>query len=155
MTWFRTSIESEASVSATREEVWAVLTDPDLLVKLTPFLKKIRTDGDTWRWELARVPILSTAVSPVFTEQMSFTEPSRIEFTHEAPSGVRERAGVEGWYSLQEKGAGTLLGISLGVEVDLPLPALARPAVITGMKGVLAGMGRKFSANLLAHLGAS
>ena len=152
MTWFRASIQSEAAVAASREEVWAVLTDPDLLVRLTPLLKRIVPDGDTWRWELARVPVLSTAISPVFTEQMTFTEPARIEFVHQPPSGTRERAGVEGWYSLRESGAGTKLQISLGVEVDLPLPGVAKPAVVTAMKGVLAGMGRKFSANLLHHL---
>ena len=49
---------------------------------------------------------------------------------------------------------GTHLKIDLGVRVDLPLPRLARSAVTTTMQGVLASMGKGFSAALLERLGA-
>ncbi|MCW2758950.1 MAG: Polyketide cyclase / dehydrase and lipid transport [Nocardioidaceae bacterium] len=155
MTWFRTSTESTAIVRASREQVWAALTDPVLLPRLTPFLKRITVDGDHWTWELSGISILGAHVSPTFTERMTFDEPSRIEYRHDPAKGARERAGVEGWYALKEAGQGrTELSISLGVEVDLPLPKAAGPAVRTAMKGVIGTMGKKFSANLLDHLGA-
>ena len=153
MGWFETSTESEAVVEAARADVWAALVDPDLLPKLTPFLRHIEVDGDHWRWELTRVPILGASLQPTFTEKMTFDEGRLIEFTHDPPPGRRERAGVEGWYKLKDAEGGTHLAISLGVRADLPIARVARPAVVAAMKGVLAGMGRKFSANLLDHLG--
>ncbi|MEP6815937.1 MAG: SRPBCC family protein [Marmoricola sp.] len=153
MAWFTTSTRSEAVVRADRAAVWAALVDPDLLPKLTPFLRNIVVDGDHWRWELTRVPILGASLQPTFTERMTFDEGRRIEFKHDPPVGVREREGVEGWYALEDAKGGTHLAISLGVEVDLPISRLAKPAVTAAMKGVLAGMGRRFSANLLDHLG--
>lgn len=153
MTRFTADNTSSALVRADRADIWAALTDADLLPRLTPFLRHIDVDGDHWRWELTKVPILGVSVVPTFTELMTFDEGRRIEFHHDPPEGVRERAGVEGWYSLEDADGGTRLGISLGVEVDLPISRLGRPAVTAAMKGVLAGMGRRFSANLLDHLG--
>jgi uncharacterized protein YndB with AHSA1/START domain len=160
MAWFKTSTQSEAVVRADRADVWAALVDPELLPRLTPFLRHIEVDPPTspgqaahWRWELTHVPILGASLQPTFTEKMTFDEGRRIEFTHDPPKGVRERAGVEGWYHLEDVEGGTHLAISLGVAADLPIAKMAKPAVIGAMKGVLAGMGRKFSANLLDHLG--
>ena len=155
MTWFTQSITSTATVEATQDDVWAALTDPDLLAKLTPFLKHIDAHGDTWVWTMSSVSIMGTDLAPTFTEKMTFTEKSRIEFTHEAPQGQKEWAGVEGTYTLEDAGSGsTELGIELGVSVDLPFPKATGPAVRSALKGILSGMGRKFSANLLDHLGA-
>lgn len=155
MTWFEQSITSSATVDATQDQVWAALTDPDLLAKLTPFLKHIEAHGDTWVWTMGAVSIMGTDLAPTFTEQMSFTEKSRIEFTHQPPEGEREWAGVEGVYTLGDAGSGqTALGIELGVSVDLPFPKATGPAVRSALKGILGGMGKKFSANLLDHLGA-
>jgi carbon monoxide dehydrogenase subunit G len=153
MAWFKTSTASEAVVRADRADVWAALVDPELLPRLTPFLRHIEVDGDHWRWELTRIPILGASLQPTFTERMTFDEGRRIEFRHDPPAGVRERAGVEGWYHLEDAKGGTHLAISLGVEADLPIARVARPAVVAAMKGVLGGMGRRFSANLLDHLG--
>ncbi len=154
MAWFEASNHSEAVVPADRKEVWAALTDPDLLPKLTPFLRHIEVDGDHWRWELTKIPILTTSLTPSFTELMKFTEPTRIEWTHD-PRGRRERVGVDGWYALDEApGGGTHLEIRIGVKAELPLSRYASPAVTAAMRTVLAGMGKRFGDNLLHHLDA-
>src|SRR5687768_4034165 len=72
MNTFSAQTESDAVVPAPRSDIWAALTDPDLLPKLTPFLERIEADGDLWRWELSRIPILGVALAPCFTERMTF-----------------------------------------------------------------------------------
>ena len=81
---------------------------------------------------------------------MTFTPKERIVYTH-APKGD-ERAGVEGTYELSDSGAGTRLAIELGVEVDLPFPRLAKPAVQASMQAVIAAMGVGFARNLEREL---
>jgi carbon monoxide dehydrogenase subunit G len=153
MTTFSVRNRSEGAVAADRVTVWKVLTDPVLLTRLTPYLTAIDDEGgDRWRWHLTRVPVLASAVSPSFTEQMTFDEPHTIRFAHD-PDGARENAGVDGVYHLEEAGDGTWLSIDLTICVDLPLPRLARPAVETAMRAVVAVMGQRFSHNLLRHLG--
>ena len=154
MAWFEASNHSEAVVPADRKEVWAALTDPDLLPKLTPFLRHIEVDGDHWRWELTKVPILTTSLTPSFTELMKFTEPTRIEWTHDpGPSRAGRRGGLvrarrgPGWRHPPRD--------QIGVKADLPLSRYARPAVTAAMRTVLAGMGKRFGDNLLHHLAAS
>lgn len=153
MNRFRTSTESQAVVPAPREEIWAVLTDPDLLTRFTPFLANIEADGDHWRWEMSKLPVLGISVAPSFTERMVFDELHRIDYIHEPPPGAVEHAGVNGWYVMKDAGEGTHLSISLGVEVELPLARIAAPAVQAAMKGVVLTMGHQFSANLMKHLG--
>ncbi len=152
MTRFSATTESTAVVPADRQRIWEALTDPDVLPTLTPNLNSIDADGTTWVWNMTQIPILSTAIRPAFTEQMSFTEPERIEFTHTPPDGSKERAGAEGWYRLEEVEGGTALAISLTVCVDLPLPKLSSGAVTGVMKRVMDRMGDKFAVNLLDHL---
>ena len=41
---------------------------------------------------------------------MIFDAPDRIEYTHAAARGRRERTGAEGWYQLTEVDEGTHLG---------------------------------------------
>jgi hypothetical protein len=84
---------------------------------------------------------------------MTFAEGGRIEYTHQPPNGTRERAGAEGWYDLDDADGGTRLKISLTLEVDLPLPRSAGPAVRRVMQATMNRMGDKFSANLMHHLG--
>ena len=152
MSTFSATTDSEAVVPADREAIWAALTDPVLLPKLTPLLRSIEADGDRWRWEMSRVSVLGVTLSPSFTEQMSFDAPHRIEYTHAPPPGRTERTGADGWYELTEVRGGTRLRISLTLHVELPLARAARPAVIRVMKAVMMRTGERFATNLLAHL---
>lgn len=151
MTAFTVRNSSSAMVAADRGDIWSALTDPDLLARLTPYLRRIDVDGDRWRWHLTRVPVLGAVVEPSFTEVMAFTEPESIRFHHD-PAGRQEQAGVEGAYQLEDARHGTDLSIDLAVTVDLPFPGVAGPAVRTAMGGVVAHMGRRFGANLERHL---
>lgn len=152
MARFTASTQSDAIVKADRMKVWQALTDPVLLPHLTPYLAKIVTDGDHWRWEMVKLPVLNLTIAPSFTERMTFEEGKRIEFTHDPPAGAKERAAAEGWYELRDTAGGTELSISLTLAVDLPLPRAAAPAVNKVMKRVMDGMGDRFAANLLAHV---
>jgi carbon monoxide dehydrogenase subunit G len=153
MARFTATTDTEAVVPADRMEIWKALTDPDLLPRLTPLLRKIDADGDIWTWHMTRIAALGVSISPSFTESMSFDPGRRIEYTHTPPPGVRERAGAEGWYNLRDVDGGTELRISLGLEVELPLPRTAAPAVHKVMEATMNRMGDRFSANLLRHLG--
>ena len=156
MTRFTVSTTSSATVAADRARVWEALTDPVLLPRLTPYLRRIdaRTDDDgvlRWTWHLVRIPVLGSVVSPSFTEVMTYDEPARIDFVHD-PARSEEKAGVEGRYDLAEVGRGTHLRIALAISVELPFPKIARPAVHTAMRAVVATMGVRFSHNLVRHL---
>ncbi|MCW2795596.1 SRPBCC family protein [Nocardioides sp.] len=153
MARFSSRTSAEAVVAAPRQAIWDVLVDPDLVAKLTPFLKKITADGELWRWEMSGLDVLGLKVAPAFTERMVFEDLERIEFHHEPPTGTKERSGVEGWYQLTEVDGGTHLATSLEITLDLPLPKLSSPAVTSAMKGVMGTMGDRFSKNLLDHLG--
>jgi carbon monoxide dehydrogenase subunit G len=154
MTAFTVRNRSSATVAATTTQVWDALTDPDLLPRLTPYLREIEADGDRWVWHLSRVPVLGIGIAPSFTELMTFDRQATITFTHD-PDRPDERAGVDGTYRLKPSGKGTDLAIDLSITVDLPFPSLARPAVQTAMRGVVAAMGSRFSGNLVRHLDAS
>jgi carbon monoxide dehydrogenase subunit G len=154
MATFTATVDSEADISAARAEVWKVLTDPVLLPRLTPLLSSIDSDGDMWRWHMMRIAALGVSVIPTFTERMTFTEQTRIDYKHEPPDGANERAGAEGEYRLSDVDGGTHLAISLTLHVELPLPRGAAPAVQKVMKKTMTRTGEKFSANLLQHLGA-
>lgn len=152
MNRFRARNQSEASLRADPQRVWAVLTDPVLLPRLTPYLNRIDVEGDHWTWHLARIPVMSATITPTFTEVMTFDEPTRIDFTHD-PARPDERTGVEGSYLLTPEGTGTHVAIDLEIWCDLPLPRLSRVAVEGVMRGVIAGMGKRFAHNMLKHLG--
>ena len=153
MNTFSATTDTEAVVAAEREAVWAALTDPELLPKLTPLLRHIETDGDSWRWQMSRVSVLGISFSPCFTEKMRFEAPHRIEYTHAPPPGRTERTGADGWYELTEVTGGTRLRISLTLHVDLPLAKAAGPAVTRVMHAVMMRTGDRFASNLLKHLG--
>ena len=152
MTRFSARNVSDAVLRATPEEVWAILTDPELLVRFTPNLKRIDADGDVWTWHLTRIPVLSSAIEPSFTELMEFDRPRRITFKHDE-TRTDEKAGVVGEYFLEPVTGGTHVSIDLESWVELPFPRVARPAVERVMSGVVAGMGFRFGQNVRRYLG--
>ncbi|HEY2205480.1 MAG TPA: SRPBCC family protein, partial [Pseudonocardia sp.] len=149
MTRFSATNDSEAVVAAERSAIWAVLTDPVMLPKLTPLLRRIETDGDHWRWYLMRMSVLGVGVSSMFTEKMTFHDGRRIEYRHEPPEGTVERTGANGFYDLSDVKGGTHLKISITLHVDLPLSKVAAPAVNGVMKSTIQRTGDRFSTNLL------
>jgi carbon monoxide dehydrogenase subunit G len=150
MSVFSASKRSTAVVPHPREAVWAVLSDAKQVAKLTPMVRSIEDRGATWLWKLAPIEVLGKSIGLSFTERMEFTPTERIVYTH-APQG-EERAGVEGTYLLTSHGSGTRLSIELGVDVDLPFPRLAKPAVQASMQAVIAAMGVGFARNLERQL---
>jgi len=155
MTRFSATTRAEAVVEAPRAEIWAALTDPGLVAELTPFVRSITEDGDHWHWQLSGLKVLGIGIAPAFTELMAYDEPRRIDFRHDPPAGTTERSAVEGWYELEDAERGSRLVTSLEITLDLPLPRASGRAVKATMNAVIAQMGERFSANLLAHLGAS
>lgn len=155
MNVFSATNDSEAVVAADRQAIWAALTDPEVLPKLTPLLKRIETDGDLWHWEMSKIGVLGASIAPSFTERMSFDEPEHISFKHDPPQGRRERTSAEGWYQLDEVEGGTRLRISLTLSVELPLAKAAAPAVRRVMESAMERTGERFAVNLLRHLGVS
>ncbi|WP_205473086.1 SRPBCC family protein [Nocardioides sp. SYSU D00038] len=153
MTTFSAHTSASDVVRADRDAVWAVLTDPAQVASMTPFVTRITPRGEHWIWEMGGLEVLGRKVSPTFTERMTLTPQSRIDFTHDPPEG-RERAGVEGIYELEDADDGTLLTIDLTICVDLPLPRAAGPAVRATMKGVMGTIGDRFAKNFLNRLGA-
>lgn len=152
MNRFRARSTSTATLRSAPEQVWDVLTDPELLPVLTPYLKSIDVDGDRWTWHLTHIPVMSATVTPTFTEVMTFDEPKCITFAHD-PARPEERTGIEGNYKLDPVGTGTEVEIDLEIWCDLPLPRLSRIPVQTVMHGVVGVMGKRFAANMLRHLG--
>ena len=153
MAWFTASTTSDGTVSASREQVWSVLTDPATVARLTPFVRSIEAHGDLWRWEMTSVPVLGRAFTPRFTEQMTFDRPARIDYTHAPPATAPEQAGVEGSYVLTDTGGGTHLAIELRVSADLPLPRASGPAVRAAMRAVMRTMGIGFERAFRRELG--
>jgi carbon monoxide dehydrogenase subunit G len=151
--WFSATNASDGVVSASREKVWAVLTDPEALADMTPMLQRIDADGDLWRWQFASIPLLGVALRPSFTERMRFSPGRRIDFEHEPPAGRTERAGVDGWYTLTDVADGTHLAISFTVRVQLPLSRVLAPAVTGVMHSVMRHTGDGFAKNFERRLG--
>ena len=147
---FSATKRSTAVVPHPRDAVWAVLSDAAKVAKLTPMVRSIEDHGSTWLWKLAPIEVLGKSIGLSFTERMEFTPKERIVYTH-APQGD-ERAGVGGTYALTDSDNGTRLSIELGVDVDLPFPRLAKPAVQASMQAVIAAMGVGFARNLERQL---
>jgi len=153
MATFRARDRSSAVLRSPRSEVWAALTDADLIAKITPYVTGIDVEGDRWTWRMATLPVLGISVAPKFTEVMDLHPQDRIVFTHD-PDRPDEMTAVTGTYDLTDHaGGGTDVSIDLQIACNLPLPGLARPAVERVMAGVVKHMGTVFSRNLLKHLG--
>lgn len=153
MTTFEQSTTAEAVVPIEREKIWAVLTDPAMIARFTPFVSDIHERDGHWIWTMSGLKVLGKGFSATFTEKMTLTDQTRIEFTHDPPHGQSERAAVNGFYELSDVDGGTHLKTSLEVCTDLPLPRVSSAAVRKAMKGVMDGMGDRFSKNLLDHFG--
>lgn len=153
MATFRARDRSSAVLRSPRGEVWAALTDADLIARITPYVTSITVDGDRWMWRMGTIPVLGVSVAPRFTEVMEFEPEERIAFHHD-PSRPDEMTAVEGTYVLADHAdGGTDVSIDLQISCDLPLPGLARRAVERVMSSVVKHMGTVFSRNLLKHLG--
>lgn len=143
-----------STVPVTRDEIWAILTDPKALADLTPLVRSIEATGSQWRWTLNGIDGLGLSVEAVFTERMDFTEREQIVFSHDPPDGVRERAAVEGVYDLSTAGKNaTDLRVDLELLVDLPLPRLSRHGVEPLIHSTMRLTGQRFASNLYEHLG--
>ena len=130
-----------------------VVTDADLIAKMTPYVTSITVDGERWVWRMGTIPVLGISVAPKFTEVMALQPEERIEFTHD-PARRDEMTAVEGTYLLEDhEGGGTNVSIDLQISTHLPLPGLTRPAVERVMVQVVKHMGVVFARNLLKHLG--
>lgn len=153
MATFRARDRSSAVLTSSRSEVWAALTDADLIARMTPYVTSIDVDGDRWTWRMGTIPVLGISVAPTFTEVMELEPEERIVFTH-APDRSHEMTAVNGTYDLADHAdGGTEVSIDLEIACSLPLPGLARVAVERVMAGVVKHMGAVFSRNLLRHLG--
>ncbi len=153
MATFRARDRSSAVLRSGRSEVWAALTDADLIARITPYVTSIDVDGDRWTWRMVTLPVLSLSVAPHFTEVMELHPEERIDFSHD-PTRSEEMTAVEGSYLLADHpDGGTEVTIDLEIATRLPLPGLTRPAVERVMAGVVKHMGTVFSRNLLEHLG--
>ena len=127
MATFTTANRSTATITADVDAVWDVLTDPDLIARLTPFLKSVEEEGTHWVWQMTKVPVLGKSFSFTFRERMDFDEPHRIDFTHDPAPGADEAAGVTGWYALAPRPAGTHLETSMQITVEPALPRTRAP----------------------------
>ena len=145
---------SEATVAASRDEIWRIVTSPQELADLTPLIDRIAADGDRWCWKLKRISALGVHVEPSFTEHMTFEDGKRMTFEHRPPPGKSEIAGAHGVYTLSDNAAGgTDLAVDITIHVELPLPAISRRAVQRVMSSMMARTGDKFAENLYARLG--
>jgi carbon monoxide dehydrogenase subunit G len=153
VTRFQNRNRSEADLPVARQRVWEVLSDPGCLAALTPLIKDITADGDTWCWQLSGISALGVSVAPSFTEQMTFTPHERIEYAHAPPSGSNEKAGADGIYTLTElPDGGVRLFVDLTMWVELPLPKLSKRAVERVMAETMQRAGDRFAENLYRHL---
>lgn len=151
---FEATNRSRAAVPVARDEVWAVLTDPDLLAELTPLVARIDDQGSHWCWHLAGIEALGLRIAPSFRERMEFVDGRRLVYRHEPEPGRTERAGADGTYHLDDHGdGGTCLEVDITLHVDLPLPRAAGPAVRRVMERSMHTTGQRFGVNLLTHLG--
>lgn len=149
---FSTSITSTAQIPYAQDRIWSLVSDPDQVAEMTPFLRGITVvDAGTWVWELHGIPYPGGEFAAHFTEAMTLQQPERIDFTHD-PDG-RELAGADGWYSLAAQGENsTELAIGLTVHAMLPAPRWSSRIIEPAMHAVVQQMGNRFAANLEREL---
>ena len=153
MATFRARDRSSAVLRSARSEVWAVLTDADLIARMTPYVTSIDVDGDRWTWRMGTIPVLGSSVAPTFTEVMELHPEERIVFTHD-PAKPDEMTSVMGTY-LPSALAGCAPDARIYPQRPCTRPRRGGPSppVERVMAGVVKHMGTVFSRNLLRHLG--
>lgn len=154
MTAFSSRDVSTAIVPAARDEIWAIVSDPDALAELTPLIESIRPAGNLWTWQLKGISALGVSVAPSFTERMHLTAPELMEYVHEPPAGTDELAGAHGTYRLTEVSpTSTRLEIDITLCAELPIPKLGRRAVEKVMATTMRRTGDAFAERLYERLG--
>jgi len=154
MACFASRNVSRAIVPAPRSDIWALVSDPDSLARLTPLVAGIAAKGDVWQWRMTSLSILGAHIEPSFTEHMSFDDGHRITFEHRPTNGQSERGGADGVYLLDDAPNGTTeLTVDITLHVELPLPAISRRAVERVMASMMARAGERFAAKLYDRLG--
>ena len=154
MTTFSSRNVSEALVPVGIADIWTAVSDPEVLAELTPLVRRIDADGDTWIWHLSGISALGVSVRPTFTEHMTFDHERAIRFRHVPPDGRSERAGARGTYELEAVASdATQLAIDITLCVELPLPMVSRRAVTRVMSVTMKRTGDRFAENLYRHLG--
>ena len=150
---FTSSRHDVAEVRSSADQVWALLVQPSVLVRHTPFLHAIDDLGDgRWVWQVGGIRYPGGVFTSSFTERMTFDEGRRIDFVHE-PASDREHAGAQGSYLLTPGETGCTLEIEVGVTVRLPAPRASRAVIGTAMDVVIGQMGKAFARGLLEELG--
>ena len=129
MATFRARDRSSAVLRSPRSEVWAALTDADLIAKITPYVTSIDVEGDRWTWRMGTIPVLGISVAPKFTEVMELHPQDRIVFTHD-PDRPDEMTAVNGTYDLTDHADG---GTDVSIDLaDRLQPPAARPGPARG-----------------------
>lgn len=150
---FTSTRRDVATVRSSVDEVWALLAQPEVLVRHTPFLHEIEDLGDgRWRWHVGGIRYPGGTFTTGFTERMELDPGRSIRFRHEPASG-RELAGAHGHYALTPAGTGARLEIEVAITIRVPAPKRGGPLVRTAMDVVIGQMGRAFAAGLLRDLG--
>jgi carbon monoxide dehydrogenase subunit G len=151
---FRSHNRSTPVVPVPPDQMWEVLTDPELLAKVSPLVTRIEARGDRWSWTLAGIPGLGFEIAPTFTERMTFVPISRIDCVHEPQPGRSERAGLDGTYLITKVDDGSSkLVTDLTLSVELPLPGFSRLFVEGVMGRAMRRASDAFARNLYRHLG--
>ena len=77
MATFRARDRSSAVLRSPRSEVWAALTDADLIAQMTPYVTSIDVDGDRWTWRMGTIPVLHVSVAATTDAAGSGAGPGR------------------------------------------------------------------------------
>ena len=152
MAQFAQRITSSDRIAVAPARVHEVLTDPDLLARLTPLVAGITVEGDRWTWRLTGVQAMGVKVAPEFTTMMEIG-PNSIAF--EPAPDADERASADGQIDVTPGRTEdeTVVAIDLIAVVELPLPKMASRGVKTVMFQTMKVGGSRFADNLLKHLG--
>ncbi len=101
-------VEGERVVAATREEVFAALTDPEVVAETIPFVERCDVrDGD--HWALVVKPPLPLARSLRLAFEVVEKRPPAFARLHAAGGGLAGGAEVDSSFELEQRQGGTLV----------------------------------------------